>query len=35
VRILSTSDLHGNEDQYRMLKKEAKRNQTDVVIIFE
>jgi hypothetical protein len=35
VRILSTSDLHGDEDQYRMLKKEAQRNQADVVIIFE
>jgi Icc-related predicted phosphoesterase len=35
LKILSTSDLHGDEYQYSLLKKEAQRHQADVVIIFE
>jgi Icc-related predicted phosphoesterase len=33
LKILSTSDIHGDEYQYSLLKKEAQRHQADVVII--
>jgi DNA repair exonuclease SbcCD nuclease subunit len=33
MKVLHTSDIHGDEYQYRLLKKEAQHHQVDAVII--